>query len=123
MLGGRSKLGGIMAKPNKLPIFASMLRSARAQLGLGQMEISIKLKALGYNVSQSLITQLETGKIGNPSAKNLKMIASVYGINFEKLVQALIKDKYGLELCLGNTNPICIDSNEGKKVVITITLE
>jgi len=61
--------------------------------------VAIFLTEKGYSASQSLIAHLETGRILNPDASLLRILAKVYDISYVQLIRSLVVDKY-----LGSTD-------------------
>ena len=73
------------------------LKKARIEAELTQTEVAHRVTALGQYLSQSLLTQYETGRIADPSPKMLRMLALVYGVNFVELVLTVVRERYQLD--------------------------
>lgn len=82
-----------------LDMFGEYLHSLRVNnVGKSQAEMAKILKKQGYEKpTQSLIAQLETGRITNPSPDLLKQLATAYKApSYDALVMTLACDKYGI---------------------------
>jgi transcriptional regulator with XRE-family HTH domain len=89
----------------RLSQFGKLLKTAREKTVPSQQEAARRLTEAGYPVSQSLIAQLETGRISNPDASMLRKLSEVYGVSYADLVRGLVLDKYGESD--ENTSQIC----------------
>jgi transcriptional regulator with XRE-family HTH domain len=81
----------------KLPLFGEFIKSARENRAASQQQACLVLAQAGLKVSQSWVAQLETGRITDPDSEVLRRIEAAYGIGYDRLVYALIRDKYGLD--------------------------
>jgi transcriptional regulator with XRE-family HTH domain len=79
--------------------FGRLLRQYREQLLKSQTEISRELASHhdSGTFSQSLVAQIEKGRIVNVSGELMTLLASVYKAPKERLVAAIIEDKYGID--------------------------
>src|ERR1035438_4109246 len=80
----------------RLSQFGKLLKAAREKTIPSQQDAARRLTEAGYPVSQSLIAQLETGRISNPDASMLRKLSEVYGVPYAELVRDLVLDKYGV---------------------------
>jgi len=76
----------------RLTSFGEYLKKNRKRTGLSQAEIAQRL-----GMSQSLVAQLETGRISNPDKEMLRIIATIYDIDYDRLVWELMSEKYDLQ--------------------------
>ncbi len=87
----------LMTKPPQreplLQGFGRLLRRHREELRKSQAQIA---KAIGQK-SQSFVAQIEKGRLVNISGELLANLAAAYKAPMEKLVAALIVDKYGVD--------------------------
>lgn len=77
-----------------LPVLNLYLRQARLDVGKTQKEVSSELRKLGCRASQSLIAQIETGEIKDPSVSILKALVDLYDKNYIEVLLILLRDKY-----------------------------
>jgi transcriptional regulator with XRE-family HTH domain len=91
----------------KLNLFGKFLKTAREKTIPTQQEASLRLTEAGHPASQSLIAQLETGRISNPDAGLLKKLAEVYKVSYKDLINCLSLDKYGVND--DDTSQLCQD--------------
>jgi transcriptional regulator with XRE-family HTH domain len=84
----------------RLDKFGEYLHSLRVNndVGMSQAEMAKELRKNGYgSATQSLIAQLETGRITNPSKELLEHLANAYKApSYDALVMTLVCDKYGI---------------------------
>ena len=52
------------------------------------------LNKSGYKCTQSMIAQIETGKISNPSQIFLRALAKVLNLDFDVVMLEFVSDKY-----------------------------
>lgn len=81
----------------KLPLFGEFVKSARENRAASQQQARLVLAQAGLKVSQSWVAQLETGRITDPDPDVLRKIDAAYGVGYDRLIYALIRDKYGLD--------------------------
>ena len=85
-------------KRPSLKDFGSYLRKLREQQGFAQLLAADKLShEIEGTVSQSLVTQLESGTARNPDISLLRAVAEVYDVSYSDVISELVKDKYQLE--------------------------
>jgi transcriptional regulator with XRE-family HTH domain len=80
----------------KLHQFGEAVKSARESVSPSQQKAVEVLARHDLKVSQSWVAQLETGRITDPDPEILRKIEAAYGIDYDRLVYALIRDKYRL---------------------------
>jgi transcriptional regulator with XRE-family HTH domain len=80
----------------KLHEFGEAVKSAREVVSPSQQKAVEVLARHDLKVSQSWVAQLETGRITDPDPEILRKIEAAYGIDYDRLVYALIRDKYRL---------------------------
>lgn len=81
----------------KLIEFGEFVKSAREAKISSQQKAVEAFAGQGLKISQSWIAQLETGRLTDPDPEILRKIEAAYGIDYHRLVYALIRDKYRLE--------------------------
>ena len=97
-------------RPERLPLlqgFGRLLREYREKLERSQAQI-----AQDINKAQSLVAQIETGKLVNVSGELLDELATAYRAPRERLIAALIVDKYRIDqtrASLLNTDVLNLD--------------
>lgn len=96
----------------KLNLFGKFLKAAREKTIPTQQEAATCLTQAGHTASQSLIAQLETGRISNPDAALLKKLAEIYKVSYKDLINCLTLDKYGVND--DDTSQLCQDLMGGK---------
>jgi len=87
-----------MAKTKPLLEFAKYLKEARHKAKLTQAEVISRLATTSYGkVSQSMIAQIELGKVSNPSRELLQALAEIYNLDYGEVVYSWSIDfeKYG----------------------------
>lgn len=75
-----------------------VLRTAREDRGLRQVDVAAVLSHKGVKCSQTYVVQIEAGKMADPTVRLLKALAELYHLRYEDLVLTLVKEKYGVEL-------------------------
>jgi transcriptional regulator with XRE-family HTH domain len=96
----------------QLNVFGKFLKAAREKTIPTQHEAARLLTDAGHSASQSLIAQLETGRISNPDASLLKKLAEVYKVSYRELINHLSLDKYGVND--DSTSQLCQDLMGGE---------
>ena len=81
----------------KLLAFGEFIKTAREVKIPSQLKATEVLAAQRLQVSQSWVAQLETGRITDPDPEVLRIIETAYGVDYDRLVYALIRDKYRLD--------------------------
>ena len=84
--------------------FGKLLKKWRIAAGCEQLKTAVdRLQEAGWEFDgdrpdsrPSVIAQMESGRISNPSVKNLETLAKAYGRSREEIIAALMADKYGL---------------------------
>jgi transcriptional regulator with XRE-family HTH domain len=71
-------------QPARTDSFGDYLKAIRLGLDMTLRDVE---KATGKDVSNAYLSQLETGKIENPSPHILYSLAQVYGVSYESLMQ------------------------------------
>lgn len=87
--------------------FGRLLREYREKSGKSQAQIARDIRS-----AQSLVAQIETGKLVNVSGELLSKLAAAYGAPKERLIAALIVDKYDVDptrASLLNTDVLNLD--------------
>jgi transcriptional regulator with XRE-family HTH domain len=83
--------------PLRLVRLGARLAALRKQKNWKQKEVADQLAdAHGRSISQSLVAQIENGKMTNPDAELLRDLAKVYGGQYDELVADIVADKYGI---------------------------
>ena len=77
---GSKVLGACTGRPSQMDI-AERLRSIRKRLGYTQREA-----ALAAGMSPQYLSDLETGRIRNPSLETLERLAQAYGMGADELI-------------------------------------
>lgn len=80
----------------KLHQFGEAVKSAREVTAPSQQKAVEILARHDLKVSQSWVAQLETGRITDADPEILRKIEAAYGIDYDRLVYALVCDKYRL---------------------------
>lgn len=83
----------------RLDMFGEYLHFLRVNnVGVSQADMAKLLRKQGYeSATQSLIAQLETGRVTNPSAELLKHLATAYKApSYDALVMTFVSDKFGV---------------------------
>jgi transcriptional regulator with XRE-family HTH domain len=102
--------GSETKRPERVPLlqsFGRLLREYREKLGRSQAQI-----ARDIGSAQSLVAQIETGKLVNVSGDLLDKLAAAYEASRERLIAALIVDKYRVDptrASLLNTHVLNLD--------------
>ncbi len=95
----------------ELKEFGKFLKVMRARLGMTQTEAASAIvnrsmysrdKHDALAMSQSLMAQLEAGKVRNPDEVILRVMAEVYEISYESIIKELVKDKYNIDPDIAN---------------------
>ena len=81
----------------KLLAFGEFVKTAREAKIASQQKAADLFTKHGLEVSQSWVAQLEKGRLTDPDTEVLRKIEAVYGIDYDQLVYALIRDKYRLD--------------------------
>ncbi len=81
----------------KLINFGEFVKSARERSAPSQQQAVYVLAQAGLKMSQSWVAQIETGRITDPDTPILLKLAEAYGLDFDQLVYALVRDKYQLD--------------------------
>jgi transcriptional regulator with XRE-family HTH domain len=81
----------------KLVEFGEFVKSAReAKIPSQQKAVEVFARH-GLEISQSWAAQLETGRLTDPDPEILRKIEAAYGVDYDRLVYALVRDKYRLD--------------------------
>ncbi|MBX7123267.1 MAG: helix-turn-helix domain-containing protein [Opitutaceae bacterium] len=107
MKSAKTEVAATTGNRTKLNLFGKFLKTAREKTIPTQHEAAHFLTEAGHAASQSLIAQLETGRISNPDAALLKKLAEVYKVSYKDLINCLSLDKYGVND--DETSQLCQD--------------
>jgi transcriptional regulator with XRE-family HTH domain len=91
----------------RLKSFGKFLKTEREKMVPSQHEAARLLTQAGHPATQSLVAQLETGRISNPDAALLKKLSEIYDTPYKELVNCLVLDKYGVNDDF--TSQLCAD--------------
>jgi transcriptional regulator with XRE-family HTH domain len=98
----KSAKTGTVKKPpapagrTRLLSFGKLLKTEREKSVPSQHEAARLLTEAGHQATQSLIAQLETGRISNPDAALLQKLSKIYNTPYSTLINCLVLDKYGV---------------------------
>lgn len=82
----------------RLEKFGAYLGSLRAKTSFGQAGLAAEMTTRGFPTSQSLIAQVETGRISNPKQEFLELLAQILGADYNQMIVELVSEKYGCKL-------------------------
>lgn len=77
--------------------FGAFLKAAREAVASSQQKALPILAKAGLKVSQSWVGSLEVGAITDPDPAIIRKLEKAYGVDYDRIVYELIRDKYSLD--------------------------
>ena len=88
-----------------LPELGEYFRTLREKPGWNQRQAVDISRRRGVTISYNTLRWIEDGKIKNPEPRDLRALASLYGVSYEEVVGSYTREKFSIRRTRAKAEP------------------